>query len=1005
MAGKINVPIAVAVQGLANTQRQFQTLGKSIGAVGKTAGIAAISFAGFVAGVKGADFAMQAVAGARDLERNLAGLRTVFGDVAPQMETFSKNAFSMGLSMNEAAKASTFIGSVLKQSGFEIAETAALTERLTGLATDLSITYGYDVQEALLGMTALFRGEYDPIEKFGVAMKQSEVNAALAAKGLGELTLAQQRLAEQQVRVELLFERSADASGAFERQTGTLAVEQLKLAATFSNVRDTVADALLPVLVDLSVALRENLVDIQPVLKEAFDELAPVLKDFGTTLIPVMGNGLKFVVELVREIVQLVGQMFDPTTKLGESLAALGIQVQSIFFAITGNKLTLEAVFEIIANVLRFLADAAHDVLYVIENTIIGLKVMGEMATAFFTGDWAKLFATDWNRMITGQIASKDAFNAQMLAAKQLNAELDKTINKFKLIVPAGRKLSFDRFGILAANATQNDVATPTPDPKPAAKNYVAEFFDSLTEEVEKQKARIRLAKLGLSEGLIEQILGSQGWAGVFKKVLASGVNGLKALQNEFNRTSAGIKAVDAERKAALDDATKFIEQMQQEADRLQQAFEDAKEAAEAFKSEMQEISRVEILPTIEEDLGRFESAVINSFENIQAKLKDGLIDGRILQKDFEELTAYAKVERDALAAISRQRDDLANRKALSESLIAEYRGALTAALSITNLLDKIETKATTTTVTEIEAGTAKVGTSLRELSFTLTRQYSKVIDEVVDKSQNLVGNFKAMADRARSFGENLRRLRDLGLDPQLFAQLVQAGVEAGGETAQALVDGGAGTISEINSIFAEIDALGKDLGEEVAASLYGAGIEMGDGLLAGIASRQAELENLATAMAKAFNDKFTANVSVAVGKPVEQARQAAEAAQAAVPAISDINLDALAEVNRLIKGASDALNVVKGTTVRAGIELKQDVFEALKRDIMSGTVVDISGIQSGLSSAELIQRASAISPTVNNININVKTDATQSNAMVGKQIGSIVTSYVQNGGQVLVNS
>jgi hypothetical protein len=41
---------------------------------------------------------------------------------------------------------------------------------------DLAATYGYDVQEALLGMTALFRGEYDPIEKFGVAMKQNEIN-------------------------------------------------------------------------------------------------------------------------------------------------------------------------------------------------------------------------------------------------------------------------------------------------------------------------------------------------------------------------------------------------------------------------------------------------------------------------------------------------------------------------------------------------------------------------------------------------------------------------------------------------------------------------------------------------------------------------------------------------------------------------------------------------------------------------------------------------------------
>ena len=990
MAGKINVPVAVAVQGLANTQRQFNQLGKSIGAVGKTAGIAAISFAGFMAGIKGADFVVQAIAGARDLERNLAGLKTVFEDTTPQMTQFSKNATEMGLSMNEAAKASTFIGSVLKQSGFAIGETADLTERLTGLATDLSITYGYDVQEALLGMTALFRGEYDPIEKFGVAMKQSEINSELMAQGLNHLEGAERRFAEQQIRVNLLFERASDASGAFERQTGTLAVEQLKLAATFANVKDTVADSLLPVLADMASSLRANLTEIQPVLLKAFDELAPVLKEVGQTLIPVLGDALRFVIELARELVQLVGDMFNPTTELGESLAALGIQIQSVFLAITGQKLELESVFDIMSKVIGFLADALHDALYFIENMIIVFKTLGEMVTAFFTGDWNKLANTDWSGQIKQQIELKDAINATKLEMAGLYSAAKKSYDLLgdqTEIWDIERKINVDPI-IVNGNGTEQDSGKQ-------GKDYIADFFSGIKDEVAKQKARIRLEGLGLSESLVEQILGSQGWEGVFKKVIASGTSGLKALQEEFNRTAAGIKELEAQRKAALDEATSYIEKMQAEANRLEQIFMDAAEAAESFKDEIKAISNVEILPTIEEDLGRFESAVIASFENIQNKLGDGLISGTILQKDYEELVAYARVEKEALASISRQRDDLANRKSLAESVIAEYRGALTSALSITGLLDKIERQATETTVTEIEAGTAKVGTSLKELSFTLTRQYTQVIEEVVDKSQDLVGNFKAMADRARTFGENLRQLRALGLDPQLFAQLVQAGVEAGGETAQALVDGGSDTISEINSIFAEIDALGADLGEEVATSLYGSGIEMADGLMAGIASRQSELETLAVTMAEAFNKSFQSQVSVAVAKPVEQAKQAYEAAQAAVPEVSQINLDALAEVNRLIQGATDALQVVKGETFRAGIQLKQGVLEALKQDILSGAVVDISGIQSGLSSAELVQRASAISPSVSNTyNVTVNADSRTSGAKAGEAFVAAINTF-----------
>jgi hypothetical protein len=64
---------------------------------------------------------------------------------------------------------------------------------------------------------------------------------------------------------------------------------------------------------------------------------------------------------------------------------------------------------------------------------------------------------------------------------------------------------------------------------------------------------------------------------------------------------------------------------------------------------------------------------------------------------------------------------------------------------------------------------------------------------------------------------------------------LYSAGVEAGGETAQALVDGGQETVSEISSIFAEVNALGATLGEEVATTLYGTGIDLADGLIEGI--------------------------------------------------------------------------------------------------------------------------------------------------------------------------
>jgi hypothetical protein len=204
--------------------------------LGKAAkGIAAIGVT-----AKTIQFTRNSIESARDLERNLFGIDKVFGTLGPQMQQFSKDAAEMGLSQSKAAKATTFIGSVLKQSGFEMSDVAVETQKLISLAQDLSTLYGYDVQEALLGMTALFRGEYDPIEKFGVAMKQSEINAELAARGLDKLEGAARRNAEQVIRMELLYQRAADATGAFRAQSGNLFVEQKKLQAAFENMQATV---------------------------------------------------------------------------------------------------------------------------------------------------------------------------------------------------------------------------------------------------------------------------------------------------------------------------------------------------------------------------------------------------------------------------------------------------------------------------------------------------------------------------------------------------------------------------------------------------------------------------------------------------------------------------------------------------------------------------------------------------------------------------------------------
>jgi hypothetical protein len=276
----LNIVSTFKGDGIKQATSQLGAFGSAAGGLGSTLGKVGATLAGFGLVTKAVTFTSESIDSARDLERNMYSLNTVFGGMAPTMEKFTKNAHEIGLSQKDAAKASTFLGSVLKQSGFSMADTTKQTQKLVSLGVDLATTYGYDVSEALLGMTALFRGEYDPIEKFGVAMKQSEINAELAARQQNNLTGAARRNAEQIIRMELLYERAADATGAFTGQSGNLFVEQMKLQAQFENMQASIGTQLLPVMVGLTEALLPLIDLMGPKLAQAINDSIPILEGF-----------------------------------------------------------------------------------------------------------------------------------------------------------------------------------------------------------------------------------------------------------------------------------------------------------------------------------------------------------------------------------------------------------------------------------------------------------------------------------------------------------------------------------------------------------------------------------------------------------------------------------------------------------------------------------------------------------------------------------------------------
>ena len=107
-----------------------------------------------------------------------------------------------------------------------------------------------------------------------------------------------------------------------------------------------------------------------------------------------------------------------------------------------------------------------------------------------------------------------------------------------------------------------------------------------------------------------------------------------------------------------------------------------------------------------------------------------------------------------------------------------------------------------------------------------------------------------------------MEKLRGMNLNESLFNQILGGGLDSGATAAAALAEGGQAAVDELNSLFAELSSLGTGLGESTAQMLYGTGVDMADGLLAGILSADKKLRDAGTYLAKAFDKSFKAAIN-----------------------------------------------------------------------------------------------------------------------------------------------
>lgn len=281
--------------GLAESERSIEDSAREMGKM----------FARWFAADKVIDQINGAIRAASDLEQAIGGSQAVFGEWAHVIdEAASGSAESMGLSAEAARTLTSQIGALLKGFGWTQEEAAKTSVEIAQLGADLAATFGGRPEDAVNALGAALRGEYNPIERYGVAMNVAQINIKAVEMGLAESTAQVDLNTRAMAALALINERTADAQGQFAREADMAAGKQAILSAKWEDARAKLGGELLPIYVEA--------VRVVTLLVDVFSALPGPVQ---TALVALIG--IAAVYGPVRDVTRAFGSLTTMISKLG----------------------------------------------------------------------------------------------------------------------------------------------------------------------------------------------------------------------------------------------------------------------------------------------------------------------------------------------------------------------------------------------------------------------------------------------------------------------------------------------------------------------------------------------------------------------------------------------------------------------------------------------------------------------------------------------------------------
>jgi TP901 family phage tail tape measure protein len=163
----------------------------------------------------------------------------------------------------------------------------------------------------------------------------------------------------------------------------------------------------------------------------------------------------------------------------------------------------------------------------------------------------------------------------------------------------------------------------------------------------------------------------------------------------------------------------------------------------------------------------------------------------------------------------------------------------------------------------EFAEQTAKLSAArqIRETTAASIAQLANLRD-LGDSAGDIITNLGDLVTRTKAFRVQLEQLRALGLDSNLYQQIVNSGLEAGSATAKAIIEGGPTAVAEVNSLFGELQTVGEQIGQDLSEVMYDGGEAAIQGFIDGIIAQDQALLDQAVAAGTVFFDAFEAKIN-----------------------------------------------------------------------------------------------------------------------------------------------